>query len=76
MDTDGEVPMIGLTTYELKKRRENISPLRLMEASGEARFLRIFDFAISIKSDEDSTSFMLVGNEASSHLFRSCSIWS
>jgi hypothetical protein len=76
MDTDGEVPMIGLTTYELKKWRENISPLRLMEASGEARFSRIFDFAISIKSDEDPTSFMLVGNEASSHLFRSCSTWS
>ena len=39
--------MIGLTTYELKKRRENISPLRRMEAPGEARFSRLFDFASS-----------------------------
>jgi hypothetical protein len=47
MTTAGEVPMIGLTIYELKKRREKISPLQLMEAPSETRFSRIFDFAIS-----------------------------
>ena len=47
-DTAGEVPMIGLTTADSKKRHEKISPLRLMEASAEAGFSRIFDFASSI----------------------------
>jgi hypothetical protein len=54
--------MIRLTTYELKKKRENISPLRRMEAPGEARFWRIFDFAINIKNDEGPNSFTPVGN--------------
>jgi hypothetical protein len=44
--------MRELTTYELKKRREEISPLRLMEALGEARFSRISDFASSITFGE------------------------
>jgi hypothetical protein len=52
--------MIGLTTYELKKRRENISPLRLMEAPDEARFSRIFDFASS-RHEESSPPQMKMG---------------
>ena len=50
-DTAGEVPMIGLITDELTKRREKISPLRLMEAPGEARFSRPFDFASSLHEE-------------------------
>jgi hypothetical protein len=46
-DTAGEVPMIGRKTDELTKRRDKISPLRLMEVPGEARFSRPFDFASS-----------------------------
>jgi hypothetical protein len=40
--------MIGLITYELKKRREKISLAWLMEVPSKALFSRIFDFASSI----------------------------
>jgi hypothetical protein len=56
--------MRGLTTYEAEKRREKISPLQRMEAPGRACFPRICDFASSIKSDEEPTSFTSGGNEA------------
>ena len=52
-DTAGEVPMIGLTTADSKKRHENISPLQLMAASAEAGFSRMFDFASNIKSVQE-----------------------
>jgi len=56
-DTAGEAPMIGLTTADSKKRHEKISPLRLMEASAEAGFSRMFDCASSIKNDEEPVNF-------------------
>jgi hypothetical protein len=48
METAGEVPMIGLTTYELEKRRKKMAPFWLIEDPGEAHFSRILDFASSI----------------------------
>jgi hypothetical protein len=53
-DTAGEVPMIGLITDELTKRREKISPFRLMQAPGEARFSRPFDFASSLHEESSA----------------------
>src|SRR5262245_31260144 len=41
--------MSELTTSEVEKRREKISPLQLMEALSVVRFSRICDFASSIK---------------------------
>ena len=38
---------------EAEERCEKISPLRLMAALGVARFSRLSDFAISIKSDDE-----------------------
>jgi hypothetical protein len=52
-DTAGEVLMRELITYEVEKRRAQISPLRRMEALGVACFSRICDFASRIKSDEE-----------------------
>jgi hypothetical protein len=48
-DTAGEVLLIELTPYELKKRCENISSLWPTDTLGETSFLRIFEFASSIK---------------------------
>jgi hypothetical protein len=64
-DTDGEVLMRELITYELEKRREQISPLQLMEALGVACFSRICDFAISITFGEDDLQGLSPGSRGS-----------
>ena len=40
-----------------------MAPFWLIEALGEAHCSRILDFASSIKSDDEPTSFTLVGSE-------------
>jgi hypothetical protein len=60
METAGEVPMIGLTPYELKKRRETISSLWPTETVGEASFARMFEFASS-RHEESSPPQMKMG---------------
>jgi hypothetical protein len=52
-DIAGEVLMRELITYELEKRRAQISPLHRMEALGVACFSRICDFASSITFDDE-----------------------
>jgi hypothetical protein len=52
MKTAGEVPMMGLTPYELKKRCENISPFQPIEVPDEAAFSHLFEFASSITFGE------------------------
>ena len=52
-DTAGEVLMRELITYELEKRRAQISPLHHMEALGVACSSRICDFASSITFDDE-----------------------
>jgi hypothetical protein len=54
MKTAGQVLMRELITYELEKRRAQISPLHRMEGLGVACFSRICDFASSITSHEIS----------------------
>jgi hypothetical protein len=56
-DPAGEVPIRGITTYEVQKRRKKRAPMGLIEVPDEARFSHISDFAIGIKIDDESDKF-------------------